>query len=250
MNAELVFRKRRALVESSTHLRLTRTIHRLICVLSGWVILAAAGHAATIEGTIRLVGAVVEPKTVTVTSDQYVCGDYKDAQDLIVSADQGIRNAVVSLKTPPPDVRQYFYGPPPQIDQNECVFIPRVVVVPVGGTVEFLNSDRLLHNIRSKNIKHNRSFNRTQPRGRTIPITFTKSEIIQVGCDLHPWMRSWVIVDDHPYYTITGDNGEFTLPNVPPGRYVLKVWHETLRSMTREITVGDEPVTHVTLEME
>jgi hypothetical protein len=63
-------------------------------------------------------------------------------------------------------------------------------------------------------------------------------------------MRSWVIVADHPYYTITGVNGEFTLPNVPPGRYILEVWHETLRSTTREITVGDEPVTRVTLEME
>jgi plastocyanin len=82
------------------------------------------------------------------------------------------------------------------------VFVPRVVVVPVGGTVEFLNSDRLLHNLHSAGTK-NLTFNRTQPRGRTIPIVFKKPEIIQVGCDLHPWMRAWVVVAEHPFYAVT-----------------------------------------------
>lgn len=223
---------------------------RLARALGASVILATSAHAASIEGNVRLTGAIVQPKTVPVTSDQYVCGQFKQAQDLIVSADQGIRNAVVRLKTPPPGGSRFYPGPAPQIDQHECVFIPRMVIVPVGGTVEFLNSDRLLHNIRSRNIKHNRAFNRTQPRGRTIPITFTAPEIVRIGCDLHPWMRSWIVVAEHPYYAITGANGEFSLENVPPGRYILEVWHETLRMVTREITVGDSGVSDLTIEME
>lgn len=221
----------------------------LVCIGSLWTLLEVTVQAASIEGTVRFTGTMDEQKALTVTSDRYVCGEYKDAQDLIVSADRGIRNAVVSLLTPPPGVRWHLSGPPPQIDQNKCVFIPRIVVVPVGGTLEFLNSDRLLHNIRSKNIRLNRAFNRTQPRGRTIPITFTKPEIVQVGCDLHPWMRSWVVVADHPFYTITGDDGEFTLGNVPPGQYTLVVWQERLGSVTKEITVADENITEVTIDM-
>ena len=60
-----------------------------------------------------------------------------------------------------------------QMDQEQCVYVPRVVVVPVGGTVEFLNTDRLLHNLHSASTG-NPTFNRTQPRGRTIPVVFTK----------------------------------------------------------------------------
>jgi plastocyanin len=214
-----------------------------------WAILTASAQAANIEGKVQFIGTVPAPKMLPVTSDKYVCGELKDSQELMLSADRGIRNAVVSLKTPPPGVRMSGFGPPPQIDQHECVFIPRLVVVPVGGTVEFLNSDRLLHNIRSKNIKRNRAFNRTQPRGRTIPITFTKPEIVRVGCDLHPWMRSWVVVAEHPFYTVTGADGEFTLPNVPPGQYTLQVWQETLGTVTTDVTVGDGGVASVTVEM-
>ena len=250
MSAGLVSRHGRGGAKPSTKSRLTKAACLLACIGSGWAVLAATAQAATIKGNVRFTGTVVQPKALAVTSDRYVCGEYKDAQDLIVSADRGIRNAVVSLETPPPGAKWYGFGPPPQIDQNECVFIPRVVLVPVGGTMEFLNSDRLLHNIRSRNIKHNRAFNRTQPRARTIPITFAKSEIVQVGCDLHSWMRSWVVVADHPFYTITGYDGEFTLGNVPPGRYTLEVWQEVLGTVTMEITVGNESVTDVTIEMD
>ena len=221
----------------------------LVCMGGVWAILTASAQAANIEGKVQFIGTVAAPKMLPVTSDKYVCGEHKNAQDLVVSASGGIRNAVVSLQTPPPGVRMYGFGPPPQIDQHECVFIPRLVVVPVGGTVEFLNSDRLLHNIRSKNIKRNRAFNRTQPRGRTIAITFTEPEIVRVGCDLHPWMRSWVVVAEHPFYTVTGADGEFTLPNVPPGQYTLQVWQETLGTVTTDITVGDGGVAGVTVEM-
>jgi len=59
-----------------------------------------------------------------------------------------------------------------------------------------------------------------------------------------------VVVADHPFYTITGDDGEFKLSNVPPGRYTLEVWQEVLGTVTTEITVVDEDVTEVTIEMD
>jgi hypothetical protein len=88
--------------------------------------------------------------------------------------------------------------------------------------------------------RENGSFNRTQPKGRTIPVTFSRPEIVRINCDLHSWMRAWVVVADHAFYALTTDSGEFTLPPVPPGKYVLRLWHETLGTTTRDVTVGDQ----------
>jgi plastocyanin len=185
--------------------------------------------------------------------DQSVCGKQKDAEDLVVASGGGLRNAVVSLSTPAPDANTG--GPDakartahaPQVDQKQCVFVPRVVVVPAGGTVEFLNSDRLLHNLHSVS-KDNTVFNRTQPKGRTIPLVFKHPEIIRIDCDLHPWMRAWVVVANHPFYVVTGDGGDFVLDNVSPGRYTVQVWHESLGTVQHDLAVGDGMVT-LTVEM-
>jgi hypothetical protein len=134
------------------------------------------------------------------------------------------------------------------MDQEQCVFVPRVMVVPAGGTVESLNTDRLLHNLHS-NSKGNPTFNRTQPRGRTIPIVLKEREIIRVDCDLHPWMRAWVVVADHPFYAVTNDQGEFMLDNVPPGEYTFQLWQESLGVVTKDVTVREEVITTVTAEM-
>jgi hypothetical protein len=133
------------------------------------------------------------------------------------------------------------------MDQRECVFVPRVGVVPADGTVDFLNSDRLLHNIHATPML-NASFNRTQPKARTISVTFSKPEIIKINCDLHSWMVGWVVVANHPYYAVTGADGQFTFDNLPPGKYKLKAWHERLGMVEASATVGEQPA-RVTIEM-
>ena len=204
-------------------------------------------HAAAIKGTTVLAGNPPEPRKLPVTIDQYVCGREKDAEDLVVGPQRGVRNTVVWLATPPTGGKWQNTDTKIEMDQKGCVFVPRVVIVPAGGTVDFLNSDRLLHNLHSVS-RENPSFNRTQPKGRTIPVAFARPEIIRVNCDLHSWMRSWVVVAEHPYYALTNEAGEFTLPNVPPGKYTLSIWHETLGTTSREVTVGPQDV-RVTVEL-
>ena len=219
-----------------------------VLVTTGLGFVAATdASAAAIKGTVQFVGGAVDQKKLPVTVDQFVCGKDKDAEDLVLSPQRGIRNAVVSLVSPPPGVKWEFSTAPVFLDQKQCVFTPRVVLVPAGGTVEFLNSDRLLHNLHSTS-KSNPAFNRTQPKGRAIPITFAKPEIVQIGCDLHGWMLSWVVVIEHPFYAVTGAGGEFALNNVPPGKYTLNVWQELLGSVTKDVTVGDTNAT-VVIEM-
>jgi len=187
------------------------------------------------------------PKKLPVTIDQYVCGKEKVGEDLAVGPQGGVKNVVVWLQTPPPGATWPSAPVKVEMDQKSCTFAPRVVLVPAGGTVEFLNSDRLLHNLHSAS-RENPTFNRTQPRGRVIPVTFSKPEFVQVNCDLHSWMRAWVVVADHPYYALSNDAGEFVLPNVPPGKYVLQIWQETLGITSRDVTVGADDA-RVTVEL-
>src|SRR6266571_8030352 len=206
---------------------------------------AAGGR---IKGTVTLKGASPELKKLAVTIDQYVCGKEKNPEDLVLSPQGGVRSAVVWLDKPPAGAPAGALPSATTMDQKECVFAPRVVVVPAGGRIDFLNSDRLLHNLHST-PSANPPFNRTQPKGRTITITFEKPEIIRVTCDLHSWMRGWVVVAEHPFYVMTDAAGEFTLRGLPPGRYTVKAWQERLGTISKEIVVGDQDPTAVTLEM-
>jgi plastocyanin len=212
--------------------------------------LGASGVSAagSIKGSVIFSGPVPAPKKVEVTIDQYVCGTEKDSGDLLLSSRKELKNAVVWLENPPASTAAPASAAKVEMDQNGCVFIPRVVVVPAGGTIDFLNSDRLLHNIHAT-PKLNVSFNRTQPKDRTIPVTFAKPEIVRINCDLHSWMIAWVVVSAHPYYAITGADGQFSFDNLPPGKCELHFWHVRLGTAQASATVGDQQPARVTVEM-
>jgi len=227
---------------------MVRVAGGLAALLVGLMCAPGLCLGASIKGKVVFVGAVPAQKKVDVTIDQYVCGNQKDAGDLILSPQKELRNAVVWIDNPPANAAR-----PPQtanieMDQNGCVFIPRIVLVPAGGTVDFMNSDRLLHNIHAT-PKLNVSFNRTQPKSRTIPITFDKAEIVRINCDLHSWMIGWVVVTAHPFYAITGADGQFSFDGLPPGQYKLQVWQERLGTVAANVTVGDKQDGRVTVEM-
>lgn len=230
-----------------------RTARCLTALLAGFLcagLLGLPGQslAGVIKGKVVLVGAAPAPRKINVTIDQYVCGTEKDAADLLLSPRKEIGNAVVWLENPPADAAWPTRADKVEMDQKACVYVPRIVLVPVGGTVDFLNSDRLLHNIHAR-PKENVSFNRTQPKNRTISVTFAKPEIIKITCDLHAWMEAWVVVEAHPFYAITGADGQFEFDNLPPGNYRLKIWQERLGVTSAQVTVGDQQPALVTVQM-
>ena len=204
--------------------------------------------AGAINGKVVLAGTPPPPRKLDVTIDQYACGTSKDADDLVVSPRREIANAVVWIENPPAGAKWAADAEKPAIDQRGCAFVPRVVVVPAGGTVDFLNNDRLLHNIHAT-PKLNVAFNRTQPKDRTIPITFQKAEIVRIDCDLHAWMRAWVVVGDHPYYRVTPADGAFTFDNLPPGKYRLQIWHERVGTVSKEVSVAEKGSTPLSVEL-
>ena len=226
-----------------------RQISFIVGVATFCAVAAANVSAATIKGNVRYSGARVEKKTFPVTIDQYLCGKEKEAGDLVLSSTNGIRNVVVSLQGVPNGSKAPANIAPAKMDQKQCVFVPRVVIVPVGGTVEFLNSDRLLHNVRGGG-KENPPFNRAQPHARTIAIGFKSPEVLRVDCDLHSWMRGWIVVAEHPFYAVTNEEGEFVFENVPPGKYKLQAWQEILGRVDQEVAVSGEGTQTITVRME
>jgi plastocyanin len=229
--------------------RRDKQIFFIVGVATFCAVAATNVSATTIKGNVRYAGTRVEKKTFPVTIDQYLCGKEKEAGDLVLSSANGIRNVVVSLHGVPAGSKAPVNPVPAKMDQKQCVFVPRVVVIPVGGTVEFLNSDRLLHNVRGGG-KENPPFNRAQPHARTIAIGFKSPEVLRVDCDLHSWMRGWIVVAEHPFYSVTNEEGEFVFENVPPGKYKLQAWQEILGRVNQEVTVAGEGTQTVTVRME
>jgi len=116
----------------------------------------------------------------------------------------------------------------PVIDQKGMRFSPHVLPIVVGTTVDFLNSDSVNHNVFSPD---NEGYNLgTWPKGERRAYTFKKAGVYTQLCSIHPEMESFVIVLQNPYFAVTSADGHFTIADLPPGHYVLKVWGEKLKT--------------------
>jgi plastocyanin len=117
-------------------------------------------------------------------------------------------------------------------------FNPHVVVVPVGGTVQFPNEDPIFHNAFSVSGE-NRFDLALYKRPKVGSFTFQHPGIVKVYCNIHPQMSAVVVVRDNPLFTKAAADGSFTIENVPPGRYVVKAWHERGGEAGAEVSVTD-----------
>lgn len=127
------------------------------------------------------------------------------------------------------------------LDQKGCIYIPRVAAARVGQKVTFINSDPIFHNVRSV-TKANKKFNVAMPKkDQRETRVFTEPELfLQAKCSVHPWMGAYVAVMDHPFYSVSNEQGEFNLPSLPEGQYTIEAWHEVFGTLTQELTVTSE----------
>ena len=196
-----------------------------------------SGQVGTISGRALFKGDPPPPKELRVTLNKKTCGHTYQSESLLVSEKGGIQNVVVSLLRIPKGLSMETGDKPIQIDQQKCIFIPHVLLVPAGIEFEALNSDPISHNFHAIG-SHNKELNimQTKTKRRRLPLTFPEPDTIKVICDVHSWMKAWIIVTEHPYYALTGADGQFRLENVPEGSYRIKAWHEEL---------GTQPVQEV-----
>jgi plastocyanin len=225
-----------------------RTLVVFLGALIGMLGLGAT-EAGDIVGAVTLTGRAPPLEILHPMADHAVCGpEPRQSEALILSAPGGIKNAVAFIA----HERMEGWRSPTtfQIDQRRCAFVPRVLVVPPGATVEVLNVDGILHNFHTL-ARLNPSLNLAQAaRARPLRVTFNHPEIVQVKCDIHGtgFMRAWIIVAAHPYYAVSDENGQFRLPGLPPGPHILEVWHELLGSKRLPISVAREGEVRVTVE--
>ena len=138
---------------------------------------------------------------------------------------------------------------PVTIDQRGCVYVPRIVGAQTGQEIVFVNSDATLHNVHSQPKNSSGSNFGMAKQGSKRSIRVPKPEVMMgVKCDVHPWMRAHVGVLDHPYFAVTDAAGAFSLPGVPPGKYVLGVWHERFGEQSREIAVEPKAAVEASFE--
>jgi hypothetical protein len=198
----------------------------------------------TIVGTVTYGGDPPPPEKLPVTKDEKVCGSApKISPVLVVGPNRGIKDVVVSIANIQKGKAQPKLDKPPVLDQKQCEYHPYAQIFPVNTTLEVLNSDDVLHNVKTK-AGSKTQFNMAQPKfKRKLTVDFKIPEIVQVECNVHGWMHAVLVVTDHPYYALTDANGAFTIADVPPGKYTLKVWHPTLGEQTKEVAVDGKEVT-------
>jgi len=134
----------------------------------------------------------------------------------------------------------------PVMDQTKMTFSPHVMVVQVGTTVDFLNSDPVGHNVYwpsisgNKKLAHNMG---TWPRGEKKSFQFNDVGVASLLCNVHPEMNGYVVVSPTPYFAVTDKSGAYEIKNVPPGKYTLKTWSEEGKVTTQTVEVGEGAAT-------
>ena len=193
-------------------------------------------NGGSVSGSVRVVGDVPTLPPQPVFKEHEVCGDTMPDERLLVGANGALRNAVVSLVNVPSG-KPLPRSQPIVLDNLKCAFVPHVSTASVGQTLEVHNSDPFLHDAHAL-LGSRTLFNVAIPKGRTVRRELTEPGLVYLNCNIrHTWMHAYLFVSEHPYHTVSGDGGRFQLTDVPPGKYTLRVWHEMLGSVDREITV-------------
>jgi plastocyanin len=136
------------------------------------------------------------------------------------------------------------------IDQKGLLFIPHVVVVPVGSTVDFLNSDSVAHNVFWTNIGGDKKLGHnlgTWPKGEKRTFKFDNPGVVSLLCNVHPEMSAFVVVVPTSLYATTDASGAYTIQNVPDGAHKVTVWHEGMKQQSKQVTVSGAATADFTL---
>lgn len=202
---------------------------------------AAPEGTASVSGTVRFNGP---PPARTAINQDRECSELNDdpvqSQAVVVNDDGTLRHVFVYVKEGLGDQTYPVPDEPVVLDQEGCMYVPHVFGVQVGQTIQIENSDPLLHNIHAM-PQTNRPFNFGMPTQNSVrEQSFRQPEVmVRIKCDVHPWMLAYAGVVTHPFHSVTGENGSFSLENLPAGEYVIEAWHETHGTATQTVTVGD-----------
>lgn len=197
----------------------------------------------TVQMDVLFEGSVPKMETLVMSGNAECAALHPEpapAGDMLV-ANGKVENAFVYVKD---GLGNRVFAVPQQpvvIDQQRCIYVPRVVGAQVDQAIEFHNGDAFLHNVHGS-PKDSRGWNVALSRqGAERMIRVNRPEVmVSVRCDLHPWMQGWIGVVDHPYFGVTGTDGRVTMKAVPAGDYTIGVWHERFGTREAKVTVAPQ----------
>jgi hypothetical protein len=199
------------------------------------------GNEGTITGKIHFQGQAPKQKPLSMEGDE-VCAKKHSSpvypETVVANGNGTLRNVLVRVKTGLEDKTFSVPEQPVTLDQDGCMYKPHVLGMQAGQKLKITSSDATAHNIHPL-PRDNREWNVSQaPGADPILQSFDKPEVsIPVKCNQHPWMRAYVHVLSHPFYAVTGEDGEFTIKGLPPGKYEIEAVHEQYGAMNETVDV-------------
>ena len=218
----------------------------VVAVLAASAIAFGGPSGGSISGKVTYEGTPARQKPIDMSKEPGCAAQHPTAittETVVVGPGNALQNVVVYISAGAPDES----SPPTQavtIVQKGCQYLPHVVPMVVNQELKVVNDDANSHNIHPL-AKINNEWNKSQPPG-TPPFSekFGKPEFIPVKCNIHPWMHSSFAVLKNSHYAVSGGDGGFTLPNLPPGKYTVSAWHESYGDQTQDVTIsGNETKT-------
>jgi plastocyanin len=197
---------------------------------------APSSGAGRVAGKITVAGLAPKLPNLPVTRDIKVCGASKPDESLVLGQGGGVKYAVLWLVDGPPAKK--IGKQAHKLDQKSCEFVPHVVAMPAGTTLEVVNSEKLFHNVHGREGDKT-VFNFAMPvPDYVVPKKLDHPGFIRVNCEVHPWMRAWVVVLPTTAFAVTDESGSYSIADVPPGKYRLKLWHERLGEREQPVEVA------------
>jgi len=191
--------------------------------------------SGSLNGTAIFSGKIEQLKPYKTRKYKKPCGTDIPNESMLIN-NKGVVNVVISLHGKKLKKRGGEY----KLDQKKCRYEPHVIAVPLDSELKIHTSDPINHNIHTYSFENDPINIMFLPGQDAYSQEMEEAEIIKVECDLHDWMRAWIVVTPNTYSTVSGTDGSFEIPDVPPGKYELTAWHETLGSLTKNITVGND----------
>ena len=197
------------------------------------------GDEGTITGNVSFTGAPPHLEPINMTSDAACAASGDEKPDVVVVSNGRLKNVFVYVKGAGVDDYRFSVGGPVTLDQKNCRYVPHVLGMQVGQVLRVTNSDQTDHNVHPT-PKKNAAFNVSQAHGDApIEHVFNDEEVmIPVQCNQHNWMRANIGVLGHPFFAVSGDDGSFTIHDVPPGDYTLVFWHEVYGEQSMPVKVA------------
>jgi hypothetical protein len=215
-------------------------------ILAG-LLAAGSAPAADVAGKVVFKGAPPAAKMIASDKDSSVCGkSHAEFPRVDLGASGGLKDAVVQILGPA-DTRP---AGAVTLDQQKCQFVPGVLVLPKGWTLQVTSSDPLLHNTHGFWEDGTTAFNLAVPiQGMIMKWKPEKAGRLKLRCDAgHTWMGAAIVVTETPFAAVTKEDGSFRFTGVPAGSYTLEVWHPLLGKKDQKLDVGAAAPPAVTVE--